>query len=495
MKHTASLLSILLLIAISCSTGKEPEPPEADQITLVAIGDSITMGIQDAGLKKDYQLNSFPCLIAQQLGSEDNFQQPVISSPGFGIPPYEMPLQFNGGKIIADYFEGEVDKFALLLKILPLLENFSLERPYDNLGIGGARLHDVLHATSHKDSALPDNFLFDIVLRNFSGPGTTVVQQAIELDPAIVLLWIGNNDILGAVLAGGDQSLITDPDEFRFDYEKLLSELSDNTDAALFMANIPGYLSFANAFDDIFQVVVGFSSVEVPVVFDCESFEPIDFGNGEERFIPLVVEERSEQDPVKYLLPNALAAFVVNGMGIPDAVYLETVLGYTAPEAQGLVDTMHAKGLNTEGDAFGSPITGDMTITASEEEHFVSAVTEFNTILLGLSAQYDVPLVDINYLWDPDQKGAFGGYSGDFVLDDPVNTVFSLDGVHPNNLGQALVANAFIDEINKTLKLGIQKLRTEDYRGQYAPYAGQSAQKMSIQALAGVKDFFIRENN
>jgi hypothetical protein len=100
--------------------------------------------------------------------------------------------------------------------------------------------------------------------------------------------------------------------------------------------------------------------------------------------------------------------------------------------------------------------------------------------------------VDINHLWNPENEGAFDGYSGAFVLDDPENTVFSLDGVHPNDLGHAIIANAFIDMINEELQMGIPKLDPEDFKGQYAPYTGTGIKRSSIQALAGVRDFFIQ---
>ena len=42
---------------------------------LVGIGDSSTMGIMDLGLKEDFQLHTYPYLIACQLGIEDDFQR------------------------------------------------------------------------------------------------------------------------------------------------------------------------------------------------------------------------------------------------------------------------------------------------------------------------------------------------------------------------------------------------------------------------------------
>jgi len=485
MRVIALLLIISLFLFFSCG----PSPKE---IKLVAIGDSITMGIQDGGLVKDYQNNCFPFLIAKQLGIASHFQQPLVSSPGFGIPPYKKPLRLEDGRIIAEYYEGDIDnidKMALLQEIMPLLENIALERPYDNLGVGGARLHDIMHTTSHGNSVLPGNFFFDIVLRfGRYSEGATVLEQAIELEPEIVLLWIGNNDILGAVLAGGDETLITDSAEFRNDFASLLSELQEKTGASIFMANIPGYLSFSYALDDIFQLVDGFSQNNVPVLFDCETFQPINFGNGEDVYIPLLTEE----EDVSFLLPSATVSYLQEGMGIPTKNQLQLPpYDFTESEALALVAAMKTDPrLNTDGGAVGLQVTGEHTITGSEEQVIRDAVVEFNEILQALSSQFNVPLVDINGLWDPDKEEAFGGYSGEFVLDDPVNTVFSLDGVHPNNLGHAVIANVFIDQINERLQLGIQTLNTEDYEGQYARCVGEGMKKHTIRALDGVKDLF-----
>ena len=115
-------------------------------------------------------------------------------------------------------------------------------------------------------------------------------------------------------------------------------------------------------------------------------------------------------------------------------------------------DAMVAAGV-TMGTDVGMPFTGDLTITESEFTDILIALADFNVIIQDVSSQFDVPLVDINHLWNPENEGAFDGYSGAFVLDDPENTVFSLDGVHPNNLGHAIIANAFIDMINEELQM------------------------------------------
>src|ERR1017187_833085 len=58
---------------------KTAPPP----LKLVAIGDSLTAGMQDANLCEERQLHSYPNLIAKQAGLP--FKQPLMNNQG--IPP------------------------------------------------------------------------------------------------------------------------------------------------------------------------------------------------------------------------------------------------------------------------------------------------------------------------------------------------------------------------------------------------------------------------
>jgi lysophospholipase L1-like esterase len=470
------------------------------RVKLVAIGDSLTMGIQDAGLVKDYQLHSYPYLIATQMGLGTYFEQPYVTAPGFGSPPYAEPLKLEDGQIVSTYMEENPGALALLLRYLPRLENFSLARPYDNLGVGGAWLHDVRRTTSQSNAVLPGNYLFDMVLRNSFNPDfgdTTMLQQAVSLNPTIILLWIGNNDILRAVMEGGDPSQITDETEFRNEFTALLSDLQDQTEAAVFVANIPEHLAFTHILDDIFQPVSGYQGgVAVPVLFDPDTVLPFNFGDaGDPVYVPILTAEGDIDDPVEYFVQEAIEGYLERGIGIPDAEDLETLGVASSPtEADALFEDIEfaltAAGV-TIGPDVGTPFTGDYTITQSEFAEILDAVGAFNVILQDAASQFGVPLVDINQLWDPETEGAFYGYSGEFVMDDPEHTIFSLDGVHPNNLGHAVVANAFIEEINRELGMSIPALNLEDYEGQYVPYMGMGLQKDSIRAISGVGQFFV----
>ena len=123
-------------------------------------------------------------------------------------------------------------------------------------------------------------------------------------------------------------------------------------------------------------------------------------------------------------------------------------------------------GLPVNGTAVGTPLTGEYTITANEELAVDDAIVGYNTIIMELAGRFGIPVVDMHTLYDPNNPGAFGGYSGEYVLHNRGDTVFSLDGVHPNNLGHAVIANAFINALN-SLGYSLGEIDPDSYKGQY----------------------------
>ena len=126
--------------------------------------------------------------------------------------------------------DGDVESFHLVPKgpreIIfdnerVFVANSQFSRPYNNLGVSGATVLDVISTTRSSDVSYPygNNPYFDLVLRNgllFPDSFQTVLEQAISLDPYFVILFIGNNDILGAAASG----LTIDPTTVS-DFEKV----------------------------------------------------------------------------------------------------------------------------------------------------------------------------------------------------------------------------------------------------------------------------------
>jgi hypothetical protein len=283
---------------------------------------------------------------------------------------------------------------------------------------------------------------------------------------------------LGYALNGGSApAAITPLADFQTQYTSLLTELRNKLPrTAIVMANIPYVtdIPYINTMDIIFRTIPTLGITKpVPVVFDTK-FQPVDFGGGVGLYLPLLT---AETDVLHLTLP-ALSAYQT-GMGVPDSAAL-VKMGLPAAQASLIVLGMKAAGLKPTG----QPFPANMSITTAEDNTIKQAVDGFNNTLKA----FQVPLVDANAMLTTLNKSGMEGYSGKFVLFDQANTAFSLDGVHPNNGGYALVANAFIDKINATFQLTIPRLNPAEFKGQYSGAAPSS--QLVMEAVEQVKSIF-----
>jgi hypothetical protein len=252
------------------------------------------------------------------------------------------------------------------------------------------------------------------------------------------------------------------------------------------MANIPYVtnIPYINTLDGVFEDVTipGVGTVNLPVVFG-ETLTPVDFGGG--TYLPLVTEETS----VEHITLVGLMAYQ-QGHGIPDSAYMVDNLGIGQGQAAQLEAGMIAAGLIPTG----LPLDATMTLTSSESSEIKDAVDGFNQTIADLATTYQVPVVNANALLSEINENGIDGASGKFVLVDPEKTAFSLDGVHPNNAGNAIIANAFIGMMNTILQLdpAIPEVNVAEKLGQYIPV--QPKMHLS-KAINNVKKLFSRKNN
>ncbi|HLP40855.1 MAG TPA: hypothetical protein VK465_05055, partial [Fibrobacteria bacterium] len=64
----------------------DAEDAKISRADYLAVGNSLTAGYQNSGLRRDWQDSSYPALIARQMGLA-NFQIPFIDTPGLGSTP------------------------------------------------------------------------------------------------------------------------------------------------------------------------------------------------------------------------------------------------------------------------------------------------------------------------------------------------------------------------------------------------------------------------
>ncbi len=381
----------------------------------VAVGNSLTAGFMDAGLVMNGQLNSFPRLIATQLGFDTSvsasatWTQPWIAFPGVGSTGTGDPslvagvLYWNGAGIVPTDIYPVADVPSKLLAAL-------VPTPYNNLGVPGAALVDVLHATDAATSILGNNSYFDFILRNPNFGDTTQLQQCVGGKPTMVTLWIGNNDVLGGATSGSPQVGI-DP---------------------LAGDNITPPAAFAALFEDVVDGIL--TGVQ-----------------GATGFAPLLV---AANIPSITTIPYF----------IPEAVFTSLYpFGYVEADVS-LVRFPALSWIAIPGNQ-GQPLPADYTLSTAEVTTVENTVDAYNTSIATICADHGVPVVDmralLTSLTQPERTHfVFLVQGGMDVATAAATTFFSLDGIHPNNRGYGVVANAFIGAINAAAGTSVPYVNT-----------------------------------
>jgi hypothetical protein len=177
----------------------------------VSMGNSITAGFQSAGINDSTQLQAYPVLLANAMGSP--FFPPLMTRPGCP-PPFTNA--FTQTRVTPAGFPTSTASSCYLRK-LP-----SVAAPYvSNTAVPGAEVLDIYN---NLDTASNPNALTTLMLG-----GLTQTQMAARADPTFVTVWIGNNDVLGAATSstnGGDSTKITPVTAFQARYTAMLDSVA-----------------------------------------------------------------------------------------------------------------------------------------------------------------------------------------------------------------------------------------------------------------------------
>jgi hypothetical protein len=378
MMHRPTLKTVLLALALAVATTAAAFA-QVDLSRYVSIGDSLTAGVTNGGLVESIQANSYPALIHRQAtGSDTGFEQPLVTPPG--IPPL-MILTSLTPAFSTPSSQGQP-------------ANLNLPRPYNNLGVLGARVHDVLATTT--------GGAFDLVLRNPAFGNTTVIQQGLSLHPTFVTVWIGNNDALAAATSGtvSDQTL-TPAAQFDADYKAVLGAVAASG-AKIAVALIPDVTT------------IPFVTTIPPVVVNPATRQPV-VVNG--NLVPLIGPKGLLGSGDHVLLPAA--SLLAKGIGIP------AQLGGT-----------------------GTPLPDQVILDAQETATITDRIAAFNSSIRAAAGTANAAVVDTNALLHELATSGIDvggiGFTSAFLT----GGVFGYDGIHPTPFGYAFVANAFIDAIN-----------------------------------------------
>jgi lysophospholipase L1-like esterase len=471
-------------------TSPKPRKRFHETPVLVAVGDSLTAGMQDATLDLALQKKSFSSLIARQSGLD--FQVPEIH--GGAIPPKlfepgEVPIW----RTLWSYAQvglagaGPVALAALgvqppALTLLPLYHVAGMGKqkgPDDthNFAVPGFELRHLNEVANVSDfTAAAARGEEDPLFVPVEAPlvkailqkgerekaGKTEIDLAVEKQPDLVTLWAGNNDILFTALMGNvdDQSLtpiedrqwLLNPGQGKPKYTERvmpglkssmvgpngsLTRLLKETDAEVMLMNIPDVTTIPHL------LTVGEKVGSLP--FEVVLPDGTDITKKLEEFrIPNGVYGAKDGERTSF--PEGTRV----GLG-----FLLTTLYRLLGSDNGAQDTFALQ-------SGASLLSEDEVLDPDEVAQVQEHTREFNAILSEASKNSRVHLVDVNRALGqardggyslrgagPQQKvgSSFTGVKGA----DGQEGLFSYDGVHPSDVGQAVVANLILDVAKEEL--------------------------------------------
>lgn len=497
MKNKFIYLAVFAAVFAGCEPEFENEVSnasysagEADFTSYVAIGNSLTAGVMDGTVSRVSQSYSFPNLLAQQfaLVGGGEFTQPSFAEDVNNVGG----LLFNGvqiapSRLVIDASAGGPEPLNMPSTITLTPQATA----YNNMGVPGAKSFHLLAPGYGNPAGLPSaaNPYF---VRTATSPNATVLEDAMAKNPTFFTNWIGNNDVLAYATSGGTgvnqlgnmnpatygSNDITDPTVFAGVYSTIINTLTANGAKGV-VATIPNVTAIPYfttvPYNPITPSVLGDGNETIGNAaiqqLNQQLYGPLKqiltaFGAGNRIQLltagpnPLLIKDESLQD----LSAQITAAAGMNPQTAPIAAFLGQTFGQARQAtAQDLV-------LLTTRSVIGSAPAGvpepfnvygvtyplqDQHILAAAEIAEVNEATEaFNNSIRAIADSKDLAVADMNAILNQLVSGlrVEDGqiYTADYFSTSRLNTtLFSLDGIHPNARGYAVIASEVIKVINE----------------------------------------------
>ncbi len=405
----------------------------ADFTRYVAVGNSLTSGYADGALYREGQQNSYPKMLAEQfaLVGGGAFKIPYLGD-GAGNDGSNTPRRVLG---YATSCSGETSLSPLISKenFTPL-NNVKAAGPYNLVGVPGARAID---------ANLGLYSLLNPFLNRFCAtPGvSSIISEAMRINATFFTFWLGNNDVLGYATGGAvtPQNIfspsLSDVNLFRQSIKTALDSLTKNG-AKGAIANIPDVTSIP------YFTTIPWNGVTLTqgkadtlnALYAQYGLGHIVWNEGKNGFViidstdPKIIRKATEKDLI--LITTPADSLKCGQWGIHPL----------------------------------KAIKDEYVLDEKEISVIVNHTNKLNAIIQELAIAYDLALVDMNSYMKTLKSGiVYNGvsYNAIFVS----GGCFSLDGVHPNPKGYALVANEFIRTINQKFGSNIPLVDANKYDG------------------------------
>lgn len=405
----------------------------------IAIGDSITAGYADGALYYSGQVNAYPNLIARQYQSLRPlvFRQPLVAedSPGIGFIGRSR-LVLVADEAYPKNKWGRLANYSSSGDTGILSENtYHTSGPFHNLSVPGAKAAHLLMPGYGDPSRGAGNFN-PFFTRMASDPvATSVLQDILKGDPTFFTLLIGNNDILSYAMQGGTDDTITPVEgpvgkgfsaTFRYTVDMLTAKGAKGILATLpDLTSIPFFNTIL--YDDL---LLEKKEAEQLTLHYAES--GFRFKTGTNAF---VIEAMSDARP-------ALRQMTKGDIVLCEIMQDEQCMEYLSGQR---------------------PIPKRYYLTAEEVYVIKQMIGIYNEVIAAVAEEKGLGVVSLNKLLANARPDRY--YDARARAIHYMETgAFSLDGIHINAMGQALLANEFIRVLYRTYGLRIPRVPIVQFR-------------------------------
>lgn len=491
MANIKRLILILFLGgAFSSCTYEPPEPAEdptnprtppiagtADFSKYIAIGNAITAGFMDNALYLEGQQNAYPVILAERMklingGTTFNFPAfGEAQGAGFGgfAPGTTTPVGRFRFVLPTCVTNPDATK-TLGMTPAPMvpgevLSPFSGNRAaLNNFSAPGTKSYHALIPGYGANPAQGNPFYW----RFASEPAASLLSDAVAAKGTFFTYWLGSNDILSYAISGGSGN--PNPGLNPADYSS-----NDMTNPLVF----GGALSQSvNALLAVSATTKG-AIATLPEVTKAPFFQVVNAGltsGGSNAILPFNLPQAlavvlnaayAQLGPiaagVNFQAGKVNYPVITTATGLRNMDPTKDFLTLLIPQDSLFVGPINACNTAIRGGwGITKPIPARFVLDQAEAKLVTERVTAFNEIIRQMVAAHPdrLALVDMHAFFDKldatRNNIAPGGY-------------FSVDGVHPNPRGQAVIANEFMKAINATFGSTLPPVDTRNYRQNILP--------------------------
>jgi len=397
--------SVALVVLAACSDDKTTGPAgQAAFARYVAIGTSLTMGVQSDGVVYFSQQQDWTKLLAHQAFAP--YTQPLIAPPGC-FSPLIAPLQFSrrlsGVSATANLATSIPDTLCAAFGTYTL--------PTNDLGIDGANTYDALRVTP--ETASVDGLKRRRQYRLVLPPKTTQVMAMIRQKPTLVSVELGANEVLGVTTG-----LVAPAAAYRTPFT--------------FVPNSVWQPVYAQVLDSVNKTGAKAILVGVPDVSSIVSFR-----TGDELW-----QNRAE--------------FANFGVLINADCQANTNLIFVPIKVATAVGTAQATGTAFDLSCTDTPGAQDNILTPADVTTITAVVAGMNSFIQSQASANGWAYLDLNAVLGKAiaNRGAYSVVK-QLTCALPYGQYISMDGVHPNVQGYQEMANAAADALNATYGFAI----------------------------------------